>query len=486
MDTLTVTKVDDVHIQIDCEKGIAKELHDYFKFKVPNARFTPSYRSRMWDGFIRLFNYNNHTMYYGLLPKLDKFARDRHYDVIYDKTIEPAEELSRKEAKEFINTLNMDMVPRDYQISAFVYAVRNRRSLILSPTASGKSLIIYMILKYLNLKSLVIVPTTNLVYQMTSDFENYSKGTVNENHIHRVIAGQDKSSDKQIVISTWQSIYKQPKKYFAQYDVVIGDECHLFKAKSLTSIMTKLVNCKHKHGFTGTLDDTEINKLVLEGLFGPTKKVATTKELIDGDHLSKFRIKSILLHYPEDVKKAVRTKHNKYPDEMKFICGYGKRNKFIYNLVESLEGNTLLLYQFVEKHGEILYNQLKDNIKDRKVFFIHGNVDVQQRENIRAIMETERDAVVVASFGTFSLGTNMLNLHNIIFGSPYKSRIRNLQSIGRVLRKGDNKNRATLYDIADNFSTNTYTNHTLNHYKKRILLYNEEQFPYKIYKVQLK
>ena len=318
---------------------------------------------------------------------------------------------------------------------------------------------------------------------MYTDFQSY--GYDSEKHCHRIYSGEEKEVDKPITITTWQSIYKLPESWFDKFDIVIGDEAHLFKAKSLTSIMEKLVDCQYRFGFTGTLDGAQTHKLVLEGLFGPVKKVTTTKELIDQKHLSAFKIKCIILRHPDHVCKDILKK--KYQDEMDYIVSCEQRNKFIRNLILSLKGNTLLLFQYIEKHGRILYNDMQKEIQEgRPVYFVHGGVEGEDRENIRRLVEMDQNAVIIASYGTFSTGINIRNLHNIIFASPSKSRIRNLQSIGRGLRLGENKEECTLFDIADDMSINSKKNHTLMHFIERIKIYNEEKFENKIYTVKLK
>jgi superfamily II DNA or RNA helicase len=275
-----------------------------------------------------------------------------------------------------------------------------------------------------------------------------------------------------------------PKEYFRSFDVVIGDEAHLFKAKSLISIMSKLTECKHKFGFTGTLDGTQTNKLVLEGLFGAVKKVITTVELIDQKHLAEFKIKAIVLSYDEETRKSVSKMD--YQTEIDWIVRNPARNKFIKNLALSLKGNSLLLFQFVEKHGDVLYDMIKKAADGRNVYYVAGKTETEDREYIRKIIETESDAIIVASSGVFSTGINIRNLHNVVFTSPSKSRIKNLQSIGRVLRKSESKTAATLYDIADDLSHKSKQNYTIQHFKERVRIYSEEQFPYKIYPVSLK
>ena len=483
MDIIEIESFDQTYNKITCDPGIGFELNEYFTFEVPGAKFMPAVRNKVWDGKIRLFNVMSCLLYAGLNKYIEEFAKSRNYTVIY-KSDFSADEFSLKEANEFIDTLKIPekFERRDYQIDAFTYAIRNRRALMLSPTASGKSFIIYLITRYYAKRTLIIVPTTSLVSQLASDFSDY--GLLSDKWVHRIYAGQDKQTDKPITISTWQSIYKLDKKYFEQCDVVIGDEAHLFKAKSLTSIMSKLNSCRYRFGFTGTLDDTQTHKLVLEGLFGPVRKVISTAELIDQKHLTKFEIKAIILKYPDELRKL--TSKFDYQTELDYLVRNEARNRFIMNLTLSLKGNTLLMFQFVEKHGKELYELINKNAKKRKVFFVFGGTDVEVRESVRAITEKESDAIIVASYGTFSTGINIRNLHNILFASPSKSRIRNLQSIGRGLRVGDNKTAATLFDISDDFRVGKFTNFTLKHFIERLKIYDDEKFVYKIYPIELK
>jgi superfamily II DNA or RNA helicase len=479
--TLIITKVNEVYMQIESEAVIRQELHDFFSFAVPGAKFMPAFKNRMWDGKINLFNTMTKELYLGLLPYVEHFAVERDYSIEASEEINAQENFSLNEGKEYISNLKLKLIPRDYQTDAFVHCIRNHRGLIVSPTASGKSFIIYLLAEYYQKKTLLIVPTISLVHQMRSDFIEYG---MHEDDIHIIMSGEEKTTDRSVVISTWQSIYKMRKDYFADFDVVIGDECHQFKAKSLTSIMTKLVDCKYRFGFTGTLDGTETNKLVLEGLFGKAKQFVKTKELIDSDHLSAFKIKCLVLKHTDEEKKLA-SKMN-YQNEMDYIVGHNRRNKFIQNLTISLNGNTLLLFQYVDKHGKILYDMISKKVEEgRKVFFVYGGTDADTRENIRSITENETNAIIIASYGTFSQGINIRNLHNIIFASPSKSRIRNLQSIGRGLRKGEAKDKAVLFDISDDLRHKAKVNYTLNHFAERVKIYNSEEFEYKIYNINL-
>jgi superfamily II DNA or RNA helicase len=310
---------------------------------------------------------------------------------------------------------------------------------------------------------------------MVNDFCDY--GWDAEEYVHKIYSGKDKNTDKKIIISTWQSIYKFPKRYFDDIDCVIGDEAHLFKSKSLTGIMTKLHNAKYRFGFTGTLDGSKTHKWVLEGLFGSCDRVTKTDDLIKSGYLSKFRIKILLCqHAPQHFET--------YQDEIDYLCEHRGRNNLIKNLVKDLDGNTLVLFNYIEKHGEPLFEIINNSVdRDRKTFFVHGGTEVQDREEVRLITEQENDAIIVASYGTFSTGINIKRLHNIVFASPSKSRIRNLQSIGRVLRVGAGKEVATLYDIADDIGGQNYT---LKHLNERVNIYNDENFKYEVIRVNLR
>jgi len=483
---LLLHKKNEAFIQFECERSIAQELSDYFTFFVPGYQFTPAYKSRVWDGRIRLADLRTFTIYHGLISYIEKFCAERNYSLETADAIKLTQEFSGVEALEFIKKLNLPHELREYQWKCFLQAVRNKRQLILSPTASGKSLVIYLIVRWLQeadfKRGLLIVPTTSLVEQMYSDFISY--GYDSNKYCHRQYSGKEKHTNKFLTITTWQSIYKNEKDYFEQFDYVLGDEAHQFKAKSLTTILSGCTNAKYRIGTTGTLDGTQTHRLVLEGLFGPVYKATTTSELIEKGQLADFNIKCLVLKYSDLLCKTARDWD--YNTEIDFIVQNKARNEFIKNLVLSLEGNTLILFQFVEKHGKDLHNIIKADAGKRHVFFVFGGTDVEVRESVRSITENESDAIIVASYGTFSTGINIRNLHNIIFASPSKSRIRNLQSIGRGLRIGDNKVKATLFDIADDFRINKFVNYTLKHFIERVKIYDEEKFNYKFYNIELK
>ena len=481
-----IEKKNEVFLRILAEPHVYQELSEHFTFEVPGAKFMPQYRNKYWDGKIRLFSTATGEIYVGLLDKILSFCKNYNYEYkfldnkYFGTPFEVDEMISMEGVKDYMTAISRHS-PRGYQIEGVYDALRHQRRLLVSPTASGKSLMIYALVRYYTdrgQKSLVVVPTTSLVEQMYKDFEDY--GWDAEINCHKIYAGREKETSCSVTITTWQSIYKLPRSYFENFNVVIGDEAHQFKSKSLVQIMTKLHTAKYRFGFTGTLDGSQTHKWVLEGLFGPAYKVTRTKELMDKGQLAKLDITCLVLRHPP-------IKFETYEDEIQYLITHEQRNKFLKNLALDQKGNTLLLYSRVESHGEVLYNLINNSKSaNRKVFFIHGGVSADEREEVRSITETETNAIIVASYGTFSTGINIRRLHNVIFASPSKSRVRNLQSIGRVLRKGKGKVKAMLYDIADDCTHKSRKNYTLNHLIERIKTYNEEQFNYEIISIKLK
>ena len=482
---LLISKKNEVYLKVEAEPHLNYELADFFTFEVESAKFMQKKRRyKGWDGKIRLYSPATGEIYCGLVDYLTDWAKEKGYEYSiedhenFGHPQETNDFVTPEAVGQFVKSLRVPLPVRDYQYKAIYEALRYNRRLLLSPTASGKSLMIYALIRYhinVSRNVLIVVPTTSLVEQMYKDFESYGWRTKD---CHKIYAGADKYTDHSVIITTWQSIYKEPRKWFDRFDVVIGDEAHQFKAKSLTTLMSKLHKCKYRIGFTGTLDGANVNQLVLEGLFGRCSKVTKTNELIQQGYLAKLKVKIILLKHEEKIFEG-------YQDEIDYLVDHEGRNKFIRNLAVDLKGNTLILFNYVERHGLPLYNLINSHT-DKPVYFVHGGVDVEDREDVRQLTEQSDNAIIVASYGTFSTGINIKKLHNIIFASPSKSRVRNLQSIGRVLRKGENKSQATLYDIADDISTDRGNNYTLNHLMERVKIYNEEKFDYEIINVKIK
>ena len=491
---IKIEKLNEVHLRITSDdRGVLQELSDFFMFEVPGYRFMPSYRAGLFDGKIRLYDLHRKTLYVGLLKYVQEFADRNCYKIEYLNDCSNHTKITHEEVADYAEWLNLHgrgepIEIRDYQVDAIQKAMSSERIMLLSPTASGKSLIIYTTMRQhleAGRKCILIVPTTSLVEQMYADFQDYSSanGWRVDRHCQKLYSGFPKTFESDVLITTWQSIYKQPTAWFQQFDVIFGDEAHQFKATSLSSIMEKMSNVRYRIGTTGTLDNKKVHKLVLEGMFGPVYRVITTKELMEQGSVANLKIKCLVLGYDETTRKMMNK--CQYQSEMDFLVTHEKRNKFIRNLAVSCEGNTLVLFQYVEKHGSVLYDMIKAKAGDRKVFYIHGGTDVEAREEARKIMAKEKDAIALASFGVFSTGVNIPSIENVIFASPSKSKIRNLQSIGRGLRLNEGKTHCNLFDIADDLHWKSWKNHTLRHLQERVQTYAEEKFSFKIVEVPL-
>lgn len=486
MTDIIIHRKNDVHIIIESDESIAYELEEFFCFFVPGYRFMPKYKNKMWDGKIRLFSIWTRELYLGLTKYVIEFAKSREYTISIDDNVQSKVDISPKQVLDLCNKLNIHsggtkITPHDYQLVAIWHALTKKRSILLSPTSSGKSLIIYVIIRALSAlikrdkKILIVVPTVSLVSQMYSDFGDYSSEIEwnVENNVHKITGGMEKNTDKKVVISTWQSIFKQPKKWFEQFDALIVDECHLATAKSLTGIAEKMINCSYKIGTTGTLEDSKTSKLVLEGLLGPVKPIITTAELMERKTVAKLQINSLVLVYPDEDKQLCRKAT--YKAEMDFLFAHHHRNFFIARLAKAQKKNTLLLFNTIE-HGRLLEKVIKEMCPDRNVYFVDGSVDADRREEIRSLMERDTDCITIASYGVFSTGVSVKNIHSMIFCSPTKSKIRTLQSVGRGLRVNKTKDSVKLFDIVDDLSWKRNKNYALKHYLERADYYAKEKF----------
>ena len=493
---ITVGKLNETFLMISCERHIAQELNEFFAFQVTGFQFMPQYRNKIWDGKIRLFNIKTQQLYTGLYDHLMKFAMQRSYPVKSDIiSITPTSGLSKENIDDFFKSLNLHcknkpIIPRDYQIESFTHCVKKERALLLSPTSSGKSLVIYSLIRWHqhfldNDKILILVPTTNLVTQMYNDFLDYSSHDKwdGKSQCHMIYSGRDKKTDKQIVISTWQSLFRLGAPFFKQFGMVVGDEAHLCSATSLKGILEKMVSCRYRFGTTGTLTESKTHQFVLEGLFGKVYKAVTSKQLMKDKHISDLKIQCLLLKYPEVERDS--QKKSTYKEEIDFIVSHTKRNNFICNLALDQKGNTLILFNYVEKHGKVLMKLMENKSDKRDVFFIAGETDVEERESIRAITEKCKDAIIIASSGVLSTGVNIKNLQSLIFAHPYKAKIRNLQSIGRILRLDDKNNKAVLYDIVDDLHWKKRDNYGLKHWRERVKIYADEKFDYNFQQINI-
>lgn len=481
MEVIEVFKVNDVYLRVECSASLLSELSSYFSFYAPNYKFHPKYKKGQWDGKIYLFNKKTSQLYMGLKDDIQKYCERNGYKFI-DSVNEKTYWVSDDHFAKFITSLNLPFAPYDFQLAAVKKILQQIRGVILSPTSSGKSLIQYIIcMFYSDKKFLIIVPTTGLVGQLATDFNEYGY----KEYVYQIQGGVEKDNITQrLTVSTWQSIKEMPRSWFDQFDAIMGDECHTFQAKSLIAIMTNCVRQDVRIGLSGTLQEDEGSKITLRGLFGPIFRTTTTRELIDNKQAADVNIIGIELQYPADIVADFKKKKLDYPGEVDYIINYVRRQRFICKLAESLPGNKLLLFKRVA-HGQALYDILKEDDAEH-VYFVYAKVDADARNEIRAIMEANNGVTVVASYKTFATGTNIKNLQYMIFTENTKSIITVLQAVGRALRLAENKTKATIFDIGDSIvRTKTKQNYAWSHFVQRIEYYAKEKFKVTIKKYQL-
>lgn len=504
MKDVIIHKVNESYVKLVCSDGIAKHVYSNFRFTNNKLKYHPKVKARLWDGYINLFNIRNNQIYLGLIEDLVKFFIENGYT--YEFSFKKEHKFDEVLLKEALALVEDEFQAYDHQSSGIEFALKNNRGIVVSATASGKSFILYVIAMYYLLlgckKILLIVPRTQLVEQLSKDFLSYHKGDKKsfESLFELIYSGSKKNNNSSLVFSTWQSIHNNPPEFFEDFDVVLFDEAHMAKSKSLTSIMEKCSNAKFKFGFTGTLtnqdEESEINTLVLKGLFGKIETVSTNKDLMDKGILTPAVINLIRLKYTDKelcklilkgtkeimvIKSYSERRKKLFEAEVGYIIDSEERNNFVSELSLSLKGNTFVLFQF-ERHGKRLFETLKSLAKktNKEVYYIDGHTKVSEREKIREILEKQDNVIVVCSFGTTSTGINVKNLHNLIFASAFKASIVMKQSIGRGLRKHASKEEVNIYDIGDDFSDGKKDkNFLFDHFMKRIELYKQEKFKLK-------
>lgn len=473
---ITITQIDTCTLNVQADEGILRELHEFYTFEVPGYQFMPSFQSGLWDGSIRVFNLWKRELPAGLLAKTLAWCKKNKYTATIEKDLLPTS-IPVEEFDELYDDLNLpsDFTKEEHQTKLIHKGLELKRALLLGPTGSGKSLIIYALSQITNRehgkKILIVVPTINLVSQFPEEFKNYGY----DKSVCKFSETKDIRSNADIFVSTWHSVYKLPKKFFDQFGTIVFDEVHLATAKSVTTLMSKTSLVPYKFGLTATLQDAKCHALTLEGMFGPKVSSTTTKKLMDAGKLTPVKIIAVLLKHPDEICEQM--KEASYQEEIETIISSTQRNAFLIKFISKIPDNTLVLFRRI-KHGKFLYESLKKyNAGKRNIYYIDGGISGEERERIRQLMETEKDAILVASFDTMSTGTNIKNLHNAVFVHPSKAKIRVLQSIGRILRKLLGKMEAKVFDIADNMMWKKHKNTTFEHFLFRLEAYNLEQHP---------
>lgn len=476
------------------DNGIRQDIHDHFTY--PEPTFTRNKWSK-WDGTVRLFKLRGNTLPYGCLQMLLELAKVRGWTFELDDAFRSdITKITKPELTEWVKTLNihtggMPIDPYDYQMEALYLGIKFGRMTVLAATSAGKSLIAYMLTRYYEMlcdgdgkKILILVPSQMLVDQMYADFQDYS--TVNgwdvKANCHKIMEGMPKNARKMVYISTWQSIYEESDEYFEQFGRIINDETHLASGKSISSIMDKSVNAYQRIGMTGTLKAEKIHPILIMSLFGPIKRVVTTKQLIDAGRATEVDIKMFQLNYKRE--ECAYISQCSYQQEIEFLVGHAYRNKIIATLASTLKGNTLMMFDRLE-HIENVKAILDKIDHGKQVYVITGDVDKDERGIIKMIAEKDDGVIVLGTSGCVSTGLSIKRLRNLLLCHPSKSIVKVLQAVGRIIRLHNEKGTSHVYDMVDNFSYEDKPNFALKHAMERLQIYKNDEFPISFKRIEM-
>lgn len=525
---ISVKKLNSSIVFVDTTPTVLEHIVKYFQCRPPNYMFDKRYRNGWWDGYVRLFSPSTQYLPIGLVPELVKFARKSNYDIEVDFKI--GHKISASEFKKFVDSLQVQIKNKDgkidknakvrpYQLKAAYDAITQQQLCIEVPTSGGKTLISYLIARYLeslNLKTLMIVPTTTLVEQTYGDWFDYGWDEVRDK-VHKIYAGQEKYFNAAVTISTWQSLYRN-EKIFENFDAVIIDEAHGAasngkEATKMQNIAKWCCNAEWRIGMSGTLPDRNNIKerlayLNLVGSLGPVRTYTTYEEMEKEGWIPKLKINVVQLIYDKETKEKIVSKiratkesnalnigkkKDPFTLETDLINNLEQRNEFIYKLIsKSCNGNVMILFTKKNKHGLPLKKYLEKKFDGkRKIIYVDGDVDTQKRNELRFIIEQRNDVVLLASYGTFSTGISIKNIKSLIFASSYRSKIKVIQSIGRGLRKMDGKTEVKVFDLVDdicldrNSQYGSYVNYVYRHFKEdRKAIYESKGFSWELIKYE--
>lgn len=394
---ITIKFKDELKCYVHCDRSIALGIKNKFSFMAKNYKYASAYKFGSWDGTISLYNLKTNEFYVGLIPDLFKWAKEVGYKVSF---IEEEKYLFKPFVKfdpEFFTKTLPTMAkfpPKDYQIKYIEGALKWNKLLILSPTGSGKSFTIYCIIRYILLhtdfKILINVPSISLVEQLFSDFKDYTIDGWNvDEDVTKVYSKAEENPNARIVISTWQSCASKPDSYYQQFDAYICDEAHGASAKVISGIIDKLAHAKIRFGLTGTLDGTDLHELEMIGRFGRLFRVVTTADLMESGDLAELKVNFLKIKYPLAECKLISKKATEYQEEIAYILDHEERNKLLIKLAMNQKKNTLMLFNFVDRHGKKLLGDMNMQADKylKKVFFIYQKVAGDERESIRKTLD---------------------------------------------------------------------------------------------------
>jgi len=454
---------------------------------LPNAYFDPLVRRGIKKSYVEFYHVHDKKLIVssGLIPFL------KQYNVNYNKE----SDFTETDIDEYLKSVNLPFEPYDYQLKALYDSVLNKQQINLMCTGSGKSLTISLIADFFrknNLKGLLIVPNINLLTQFKNDILQYNLNDLYEDT--HVIGGENKIKhfNKGLTISTYQSLMNFKEKLH-ELDYVLCDEAHRAKGEQIQDITNKSINASYRLGFTGTLPDVAVDRMSLFCLFGAPVTYIKTNGLVKLGLATPVNINVIKFQYSPDDKALFRHTGN-YTKQLQFIKEHENRTLFISKLSLNLSGNSLVLFQHKD-HGKTIFQKIMNikypdvqvqnkDITGKKsfefqkkygVYFINGEIEGKTREDIRNILEIDKNSILVAGYQVLSTGVNIKNLHNLIFASPMKSFTTISQSIGRGVRQHVSKDVFNVFDLADEFTPKGTFMKQLN--QRVQMSYNTEDFP---------
>lgn len=487
MGTVHVRKYSASKVFVDVSDEIMiREIYEFFRYKDEKQAVNPFSK---WDGQVRLFNKNKQLLPKGLVKHLFKWCKAVGYQFQMDEgVVTPKAEITTEEVMEYIEGLKLsikkegetvDITPYDYQIRGVLEGIRNESCVLLADTNAGKTLILYILARFIldffgvERKILILCPSVLLVNQMYDDFAQFSAKDENfqMSWVHTIKAGANKYRPAPITISTWQSIQDEDPEFYHKFTDVMCDEVHGAAAAKITRILDNSVNAYKRIGVTGSMKECEMHTLQVQAHFSEIIRVATTQMLKERGQSADTLIRMVKLDYPKDQIKQASSLD--YMGLIEYLVEHRGRNQFLANFVKNLDGNTLVLFDR-KKHSQHVYDVLTA-MGVANVYRIDGDVPEAEREAIKVKAETGNGVIILGSFGTISTGVSVRRLHNLVLAHPVESIIRVLQSIGRMLRTHSTKDVAKIYDIVDNLGQPKFQDFVfLRHARSRYRYYKDK------------
>jgi len=497
---ILVEKENEVYVRIRTD-DVSQDfnLKDYLSCYIPNHKFHPKVKAKIWDGKVSQFDLTTSRLPIGLLPYFHQFCKSYGYEYKFNFDVkelfnkidmEAVQKFSEQILEGVTNEDGEPIVLRDYQLQSVVNSIKNKRGVILNPTASGKSLIIYVLFRMLlaqdvERKFILVVPSINLVSQIYSDFQEYGWHDVGY-YCTRMCTGFTPDFSSSVLITTWQSVSKKAPRFFEPYDVLLIDETHNAKAMEINKVARQCVNAEYRIGTTGTLPHEQSELYTIFGYLGKVISTVSYEKLQNDGVLAKLRIVNLLLKYPKEmVDKNKMNGGRPFPEEVRTIEGYSGRNKgfdYIFRNVKDKQ-NVLILCEHLE-HKQLILDYLEETLDEKYLIAdIDGKTKTEEREQIRRKMNEAENYVLVASYGTFTLGVNIKKIHHVVFASSYKAKIKVLQALGRGLRTHSTKDYLVLWDMVDDLTWVKRTgrlgmNHIYKHWIERKKYYNQHKFKF--------